>query len=296
VVAIDISEQKRLEQQFIQSQKMQAVGQLAGGIAHDFNNLLTAMIGFCDLLLQRHLPNDPAYTDIVQIKQNANRAANLVRQLLAFSRQQTLQPRVIHISDVLGELSSLLRRLIGANIELKLTHERDLWPVKVDPGQLEQVIINLIVNARDAMPQGGVLILRTGHYQPKRQQRLGHDVMPPGDYVLIEVSDTGCGIERRDIDHIFEPFFSTKELGSGTGLGLSTVFLVILALKHRKFPKLILYPVTYRGKRQFFWLRMKRPFGLLVPAPCVKRGIGLWRPTVAKWRLKLLVKEPYFIC
>ncbi len=224
---IDISEQKRLEQQFIQSQKMQAVGQLAGGIAHDFNNLLTAMIGFCDLLLQRYMPNDPSYMDVVQIKQNANRAANLVRQLLAFSRQQNLQPKVINITDTLAELSALLRRLIGAGIELQMIHGRDLWPVKVDASQLEQVIINLAVNARDAMQQGGTLVIRTGHYQCHRSHRVGHDMMPPGDYVLIEVIDTGHGINPENIEHIFEPFFSTKELGSGTGLGLSTVYGIV---------------------------------------------------------------------
>lgn len=224
---IDISEQKRLEQQFIQSQKMQAVGQLAGGIAHDFNNLLTAMIGFCDLLLQRYMPNDPSYMDVVQIKQNANRAANLVRQLLAFSRQQNLQPKVINITDTLAELSALLRRLIGAGIELQMIHGRDLWPVKVDASQLEQVIINLAVNARDAMQQGGTLVIRTGHYQCHRSHRVGHDMMPPGDYVLIEAIDTGEGISPENIEHIFEPFFSTKELGSGTGLGLSTVYGIV---------------------------------------------------------------------
>ncbi|RZI45741.1 ATP-binding protein [Candidatus Finniella inopinata] len=224
---IDISEQKRLEQQFIQSQKMQAVGQLAGGIAHDFNNLLTAMIGFCDLLLQRYMPSDPSYTDIIQIKQNANRAANLVRQLLAFSRQQNLQPKVINITDTLAELSALLRRLIGAGIDLQMIHGRDLWPVRVDASQLEQVIINLAVNARDAMSQGGNLIIRTGHYQLPRPRQLGHETMPVGDYVLIEVVDTGHGIQQEHLDHIFEPFFSTKELGSGTGLGLSTVYGIV---------------------------------------------------------------------
>ena len=152
---IDTTEQKRLEAQFAQSQKMQAVGLLAGGIAHDFNNLLTAMIGFCDLLLLRHRAGDQSFADIMQIKQNANRAANLVRQLLAFSRQQTLQPRVLQVTDVLAEVSHLLRRLIGENIELGMVHGRDLQPVRVDQGQLEQVIINLAVNARDAMPNGG---------------------------------------------------------------------------------------------------------------------------------------------
>lgn len=224
---IDISEQKRLQGQFIQSQKMQAVGQLAGGIAHDFNNLLTAMIGYCDLLLQRYLPNDPSYNDVMQIKQNSNRAANLVRQLLAFSRQQNLQPKVVNITDNLVELSTLLRRLIGAGIELKMIHARDLWFVKVDVSQLEQVIINLVVNARDAMNKKGTLTIRTSNVQYTKSQRVGHDVIPKGDYVSIEVIDTGAGIAPEHLDYIFEPFFSTKEVGEGTGLGLSTVYGIV---------------------------------------------------------------------
>jgi two-component system, cell cycle sensor histidine kinase and response regulator CckA len=224
---IDTTEQKSLETQFAQSQKMQAVGQLAGGVAHDFNNLLTAMIGFCDLLLLRFRPGDPSFADIMQIKQNANRAANLVRQLLAFSRQQTLQPRVLSITDVLAELSHLLRRLIGENIELKVVHGRDLGLVKVDQGQLEQVIINLAVNARDAMSGGGTLTIRTANMTSDYPLRRGHEVMPPGEYVLVEVTDTGIGIPRDNLARIFEPFFSTKEVGSGTGLGLSTVYGIV---------------------------------------------------------------------
>ena len=224
---IDVTEQKNLEAQFVQSQKMQAVGQLAGGVAHDFNNLLTAIIGFCDLLLLRSRPGDPAFADIMQIKQNANRAANLVRQLLAFSRQQTLQPRVIDITDVLVELSHLLRRLIGENIELEFGHGRDLGLVKVDQGQLEQVVINLAVNARDAMPNGGRLTIRTANVRWAQALRRGHEVMPAGDYVLIEVEDTGIGIAPDNLARIFEPFFSTKEVGSGTGLGLSTVYGIV---------------------------------------------------------------------
>src|SRR4029453_17695572 len=170
---IDITERKQLEVQFTQSQKMQAVGQLAGGIAHDFNNLLTAMIGFCDLLLVRHRAGDQSFADIMQIKQNANRAANLVRQLLAFSRQQTLQPRLLQATDVLAEVSPLLRRLIGENIELAMVHGRDLQPVRVDQGQLEQVIINLAVNARDAMPNGGGLRTKTEKAVTKDRAPLG---------------------------------------------------------------------------------------------------------------------------
>jgi two-component system cell cycle sensor histidine kinase/response regulator CckA len=195
---IDASEQKKLELQFAQSQKMQAVGQLAGGIAHDFNNLLTAMIGFCDLLLMRHQVGDQSFADIMQIKQNANRAANLVRQLLAFSRQQTLQPKVLSVTDVLAELSNLLRRLIGENIELRMIHGRDLGLVKVDQGQFEQVVINLAVNARDAMPSGGKLTIRTGNHSGPGDSQLAQAIMPAGDYVLVEVEDTGGGIKKED--------------------------------------------------------------------------------------------------
>ena len=222
-----MTEQKNLEIQFAQSQKMQAVGQLAGGVAHDFNNLLTAMIGFCDLLLLRFQPGDPSFADIMQIQQNANRAANLVRQLLAFSRQQTLQPRVLNITDILVDLSHLLRRLIGENIEFKVVHGRDLGQAKVDQGQLEQVIINLAVNARDAMPGGGRLMIRTANICRERAERRGHEVVPAGEYVMIEVADTGVGIPHGNLERIFEPFFSTKEVGSGTGLGLSTVYGIV---------------------------------------------------------------------
>ncbi len=227
VHALDMTEQKNLEVQFAQSQKLQAAGQLAGGIAHDFNNLLTAMIGFCDLLLLRHRPGEQSFADIMQIKQNANRAANLVRQLLAFSRQQTLQPRVLNVTDVLAELNHLLHRLIGERIELKVVHGRDLGYVRVDQGQLEQVIINLAVNARDAMPDGGTLTLRTSNVETTAPKDDGPEPMPPGRYVLIEVIDTGIGIPKENLDRIFEPFFSTKEVGSGTGLGLSTVYGIV---------------------------------------------------------------------
>lgn len=224
---IDLTEQKALEAQFTQSQKMQAVGQLAGGVAHDFNNLLTAMIGFCDLLLLRHKPGDPSFNDIMQIKQNANRAANLVRQLLAFSRQQTLQPKVVDVTETLTELSHLMRRLIGVMIELEMTHDPDTGLVKVDEGQLEQVLINLVVNARDAMNNQGKLTIKTEHIKTKTAQQRGADTMPAGDWVMVSVTDTGCGIPRENIARIFEPFFTTKPVGSGTGLGLSTVYGIV---------------------------------------------------------------------
>ncbi len=224
---IDLSQQKSLEQQFVQSQKMQAIGQLAGGVAHDFNNLLTAMIGFCDLLLLRHKPGDPSFSDLMQIKQNANRAANLVRQLLAFSRQQTLRPRVQDIADILTEISHLLRRLIGANIDLEVLHGQDLGLVKVDVGQMEQVLINLAVNARDAMEGGGRLTIRTAHFENQEPMERGADTMPPGQWVRIDVADTGCGIPQENLNRIFEPFFTTKAVGQGTGLGLATVYGIV---------------------------------------------------------------------
>ena len=187
VHVFDLSEQKRIEAQFFQSQKMELVGQLAGGIAHDFNNLLTAMIGFCDLLLLRHTPRDQSFADIQQIKQNANRAANLVRQLLAFSRQQTLQPKVLDMTDVLSETSYLLRRLIGADIELKFYHGRDLWLMKADQGQFEQVVINLAVNARDAMDGGGALTIRTSNVYAGDPRLRDYEGIPDADYVLLEM-------------------------------------------------------------------------------------------------------------
>ncbi|MBY0355663.1 MAG: response regulator [Rickettsiales bacterium] len=232
---IDTTEQKNLELRFAHSQKMQAVGQLAGGVAHDFNNLLTAMIGFCDLLLMRHPAGDPSFADIMQVKQNANRAANLVRQLLAFSRRQTLQPKPIDLTELLAELSNLIRRLIGENIELKMIHGREVWPIKADQGQLEQVIINLAVNARDAMKKGGALTIRSSNVQilgsysldPEMIPPAQEDTIDPGEYVQIDIIDTGHGMPRSLIEKIFEPFFSTKEVGHGTGLGLSTVYGII---------------------------------------------------------------------
>lgn len=224
---IDITDKKSLEQQFVQSQKMQAVGQLAGGIAHDFNNLLTAIIGFSDLLLLRHKPGDPSFGDIMQVKQNSNRAANLVRQLLAFSRQQTLRQRVHDVTDILTELSHLLRRLIGSNIELEMNHGSDLGLVKVDEGQMEQVLINLAVNARDAMDGGGRLTISTENFTNKKPMEVKGEDMPAGHWVLIKVTDTGCGISEANMSRIFEPFFTTKDVGQGTGLGLATVFGII---------------------------------------------------------------------
>jgi two-component system cell cycle sensor histidine kinase/response regulator CckA len=206
---------------------MQAVGQLAGGIAHDFNNVLSAIMMATDFLLSAHKPTDPSFADIMQIKQNANRAASLVRQLLAFSRRQTLRPQVLDLGEALSDLSMLLRRLIGEQVALDVVHGRDLWPVKVDISQFEQVVVNLAVNARDAMPNGGKLKVRTANVTETECAKYQYKGMPAADYVLVEVADTGTGIPAEIRDKIFEPFFSTKEVGKGTGLGLSTVYGIV---------------------------------------------------------------------
>jgi two-component system cell cycle sensor histidine kinase/response regulator CckA len=227
VIALDMTEQKKLQENFAQSQKMQAVGQLAGGIAHDFNNVLTAIIGYSDLLLVNHRPTDPSFQDIQQIRQNANRAAGLVRQLLAFSRRQTLRPQVLQLADVLSETHIMLRRLVGEKIELEVTHARDLWLVKADAIQFEQVILNLVVNARDAMSEGGRIILRTRNIGPEDCPAFNEKSLVPAEYVLVEVQDTGHGIPADVRDKIFEPFFTTKEVGKGTGLGLAMVYGIV---------------------------------------------------------------------
>jgi two-component system, cell cycle sensor histidine kinase and response regulator CckA len=232
----DSTEEKRLRRQVAQATKMQAVGQLAGGVAHDFNNVLTAIIGYCDLMLLRHTPGDSDYDDIQQIRANSNRAASLTRQLLAFSRQQTLRPEVLQLPDVVSEVSQLLKRLLGSSIEFSVRHDRELGPVRADPQQLEQVIINLAVNARDAMQAqaarlgkepGGRLTLATRRVSARDVRKMGIDIMPADDYTALIVQDTGGGIPDAVINKIFEPFFTTKEPGKGTGLGLSTVYGIV---------------------------------------------------------------------
>ena len=226
---IDATKQKNLELQFAQAQKMQAVGQLAGGVAHDFNNLLTAMIGFTDLLLQRHGVGDPSFADLIQIKQNANRAAGLVRQLLAFSRKQPLQPKLIDITENFTELSHMLKRILGEQITLKFRHGSDLGFIRVDPVQFSQVIINLAVNAKDAMESNGTLTISTHTDVLAEPYQFGDDTIKPGEFVIIDVSDTGCGIPPENMNRIFDPFFSTKQnvVGSGTGLGLAMVYGIV---------------------------------------------------------------------
>jgi two-component system cell cycle sensor histidine kinase/response regulator CckA len=228
VYMLETTERRTLENQINQSQKMDMVGQLAGGIAHDFNNVLSAIMMANDFLLNAHKPTDPSFQDIMQIKQNATRAATLVRQLLAFSRRQTLRPQVLDLGDALGDLTMLLRRLIGEKVSFPgVVHGRDLWPVKADVSQFEQVIVNLAVNARDAMPDGGTLTIRTANVPAQEAEKLSYKGMPPADYVRIDVTDTGTGIPADIVEKIFEPFFSTKEVGKGTGLGLSTVYGIV---------------------------------------------------------------------
>jgi two-component system, cell cycle sensor histidine kinase and response regulator CckA len=232
----DSSEETRLKREIAQATKMQAVGQLAGGVAHDFNNVLTAIIGYCDLMLMRHTPGDSDYDDIQQVKANSNRAASLTRQLLAFSRQQTLRPQVLQLPDVVAEVSALLKRLIGEKITLEVTHDRDLGFVRADPTQLEQVLLNLAVNARDAINDklaasgakgGGLVKLMTRRVTAADVRAMRSEILPVGDYTALVVEDNGHGIKPGQIGKIFEPFFTTKEKGKGTGLGLSTVYGIV---------------------------------------------------------------------
>ena len=220
----DATELQDLQAQFAQSQKMQAIGELAGGVAHDFNNLLTAITGHCDLLLLRHDQGDQDYADLVQIHQNANRAASLVGQLLAFSRKQTMKPELLDLADTMAELTHLLNRLVGERVTLELSQDSGLQPIWADRRLLDQVLMNLVVNARDAMPDGGPIRITS------RMMRLEHGLqrnnahVPPGTYVAIEVSDEGIGIPEDRLGRIFEPFFTTKRVGEGTGLGLSMAY------------------------------------------------------------------------
>ena len=227
VYMLDTSELKALELKFAQSQKLEAVGKLAGGIAHDFNNVLTVIIGMSDLLLQSRRPTDSGYTDIMQIRSNANRAAGMVQQLLAFSRKQTLKPEVLVLNDVIQDFGYSLNRLLGEKIDLKHTPGRDLWYVKADKVQFDQILINLAVNARDAMTSGGRLTIRTRNISVRDSLKLASLNVASGEYVAIEVEDTGTGMPADVIAKIFEPYFTTKEVGKGTGLGLSTVYGIV---------------------------------------------------------------------
>jgi two-component system, cell cycle sensor histidine kinase and response regulator CckA len=274
VYALDTTEQRTLQNQVNQAQKMDSVGKLAGGMAHDFNNVLSAIMMATDFLLNAHKPNDPSFQDIIQIRQNTNRAASLVRQLLAFSRRQTLRPQVLDLGEALNDLTMLLRRLLGEKVTLDVVHARDLWPVKADISQFEQVIVNLAVNARDAMPDGGRLTIRTANISSQESARFNYKGMPAVEYVLVEVADIGVGIPHDIMDKIFEPFFSTKDVGKGTGLGLSTVYGII------KQTGGFIYPESQVGQGTTFRIFLPRH----VPAPEDIEAVRLGAPTTTGGR------------
>jgi len=224
---VDITERKLLENQLQQARKMEAVGRLAGGVAHDFNNLLTIIKGYIEIALQRCLNQPALHSDIRRIEDAADRAVTLVRQLLAFSRKQVLRPKIIDLNSIVVNLDHLLRRLMSANIEMKTFVSKDVGTIKADPGQVEQVIMNLVVNARDALPEGGRIVIETSNVDLDSAYTLDHAIVRPGPYVLLAVSDTGIGMSAETVAHIFEPFYTTKESGRGTGLGLSTVYGIV---------------------------------------------------------------------
>jgi PAS domain S-box-containing protein len=226
-VVVDVTRRKQLEAQLLQSQKMEAVGMLAGGIAHDFNNLLTIIAGYSQLLLNSLSPSDRNRTSVEQIMKAGDRAAALTRQLLAFSRRQVMQTRVLDLNTLVGKLAVMLQRLIGEDIELRLDFSRDLGQVNADPGQIEQVIMNLVVNSRDAMPQGGTLTLHTANVELTEDYTATQTRVKPGSYVALEVRDSGSGMDPATRSRLFEPFFTTKGQGRGTGLGLSIVFGIV---------------------------------------------------------------------
>jgi two-component system cell cycle sensor histidine kinase/response regulator CckA len=269
---IDATEQKALEAKFAQSSKMEAVGKLAGGIAHDFNNVLTAIIGFSDLLLQTHRPTDPAHKDIMNIRSSATRAAGLVAKLLAFSRRQTLQTEPLHLPEELADWAPVIKRSIGEKIELKVPPARDLWYVKTDRTQLEHVILNLANNARDAMPDGGTLTISTRNVTERDSQRLANHGMPVGEYVLVEVTDTGSGMPPEVMAKIFEPFFTTKGVGKGTGLGLATVYGIV------KQSGGFIYPESALGRGTTFRVYLPRHMPENDSAPVVQKTAKKERP------------------
>jgi two-component system cell cycle sensor histidine kinase/response regulator CckA len=249
---LDATEQKALEAKFAQSQKMEVVGKLAGGIAHDFNNMLTAILGFSDMLLTMHRPKDLAYKDIMNIKSSANRAAELVRKLLALARQQTLQNEVVNLGDVLTDESSLLKRYLGEKSELKISTAPDLWNVMTDKHEFVQALFNLITNAKDAMPDGGTLTIAARNVTERESQKLPHREFAPGEYVMIEVGDTGHGMSPEVMEKVFEPFFTTKAIGKGTGLGLASVYGMV------KQSGGYIYPESEEGKGTTFRIYLPR--------------------------------------
>ncbi len=262
VYAVETTEQKALETQMAQTQKLNAVGTLAGGIAHDFNNVLTAILLSSDHLLLQARPSDASFADLMEIKRNANRAAVLVRQLLAFSRKQTMRPAVLNLTDVVGDLRMLVDRLIsGTNVKLEVDYGRDLWPVRTDLSQFEQVLINLCVNARDAMPEGGTILIKTRNVSAQEATGFQQADLPAEDFVMVEVSDTGTGIPPEIMDKIFEPFFTTKEVGKGTGLGLSMVYGIV------KQSGGYIYPESEVGRGTSFRIFLPRHVADIAAAP-----------------------------
>ncbi|MBK9066388.1 MAG: response regulator [Gemmatimonadetes bacterium] len=253
----DITLQRQLEEEARQSRKMETAGRLAGGIAHDFNNLLTAILGTSELLLSGLAPGTAEREDVEEIKRAATRAANLTRQLLAFSRRQVLQPRTLDLNQLVFGVETMLRRLIGEHITLGTTAAADLWRVRADPGQLEQVIVNLCVNARDAMPTGGSLVVETANVHFPGAAHGAEAIMPAGPYVLLTVTDTGTGMEPQTLGHIFEPFFTTKEPGRGTGLGLATVYGIV------KQSGGFIFVETERGRGSRFRIYLPRVEGVV---------------------------------
>jgi len=273
-VATEITERKRLEEQLLQSQKMEAVGQLAGGVAHDFNNILTAIVGYTDLLAAELASNVRQLEDLEEIRKAARRAAALTRQLLAFSRKQVLEPRIIDLNSVVLNLDKMLRSLISENIELKTDLADNLGAARADPNQIEQVIMNLAINARDAMPDGGTVTIETGNVTLDDAYAAQHVSVIPGEYVMLAVSDTGCGMDAKTQSRIFEPFFTTKPAGRGTGLGLSTVYGIV----KQTGGNIWLYSEPGKGTTFKIYLpaiaALPEDIGKVAPAEAPRRGAG----------------------
>jgi PAS domain S-box-containing protein len=273
-VATEITERKRLEEQLLQSQKMEAVGQLAGGVAHDFNNILTAIVGYTDLLAAELGSNVRQLEDLEEIRKAARRAAALTRQLLAFSRKQVLEPRIIDVNAVVLNLDKMLRSLISENIELKTDLADNLGAARADPNQIEQVIMNLAINARDAMPDGGTVTIETGNVTLDDAYAAQHVSVIPGEYVMLAVSDTGCGMDEKTQSRIFEPFFTTKPAGRGTGLGLSTVYGIV----KQTGGNIWLYSEPGKGTTFKIYLpamaALPEDIGKVAPAEAPRRGAG----------------------
>lgn len=283
---IDITRHRALEMQLAQTQKMQAVGQLAGGIAHDFNNLLTAIIAAADMGLERPELDEATRADLIHVRRSAERGAALVRQLLAFGRKQTLQPRVIALNAAIEDVASLLRRLLGQRIVISLDLDRPGCLVRVDPVQFDQVIVNLALNARDAMPEGGRLGIRTGAVTLHRPLVRGQEVIPPGRYAMVEVADTGCGIPPEHIPRLFEPFFTTKRDQGGTGLGLAMVYGIV-----RQTDGFVAVEST-RGEGTTFRIYLPRHEGAIGPDPPPEQHAPRPQPTAVPTQPTPAESEP----